>query len=74
MIGAKMSTKLEDRVAALERQVAQLQAQQKNGRRAWLDDLYGKFANDPVFDTAMRMGREYRKSLRPVARKGKPRK
>jgi hypothetical protein len=70
-----MSVKLETRVAALERQVARLQQRQKsNGTdgRGWLDDLYGKFSNDPVFVQAMNLGRKYRRSLRPRIAKGKP--
>jgi hypothetical protein len=68
-----MSIKLEKRIAALERQVAKLQQQQlskPSAGRAWLDDLYGKFAGDPVFANAMKLGREYRKSLgRPGKRR-----
>jgi hypothetical protein len=67
-----MSVKLETRVAALEKQVARLQQQQSNapsGRR-WLDDLYGKFASDPVFKQAMSPGRKYRRSLRTNVPKG----
>lgn len=36
--------------------------------REWLDDVYGKFAGDSIFEEAMEIGRKYRKSLR--ARKG----
>jgi hypothetical protein len=61
-----MSVKLEARVAALEQQVVRLQQQQLKGPagQEWLDDLYGKFANDPVFKQAMNLGRKYRRSLR----------
>jgi len=66
-----MSGKLETRIAALEEQVARLRQQQAGdpSGRAWLDDLYGKFANDPVFEEAMNLGRKYRQSLRPRAAK-----
>ena len=68
-----MPTKLEQRVTALEQQIALLQRQAAGAAgRAWLDDLYGKFANDPVFEHAMKLGRKYRKSLQPGARKAKP--
>ena len=70
-----MSVDLEHRVAALEGQVASLQKRQKLNApagKAWLDDLYGKFAGDPIFQQAMKLGRKYRKSLRPRARKSKP--
>jgi hypothetical protein len=68
-----MAVSLESRIAELERQVAHLQEQQKArmapGGREWLDDLYGAFAGDPVFERAMKLGREYRKSLRPRGRR-----
>lgn len=69
-----MAVKLESRVAALEQQVASLQQQQSNAPagRAWVDDLYGKFSNDPVFKQAMKLGRKYRRSLRPHVAKGEP--
>ena len=67
-----MSQSLEQRVEVLEKQVAQL-AKRQNGAspfdQTWLNDIYGKFANDPVFDEAMKLGRKYRESLRPRARK-----
>ena len=62
-----MSATLEKRVEALERQVAQLQKQRAANTSlggAWIDDIYGSFAGDSVFEQAMKLGREYRKSLR----------
>jgi len=69
-----MSISLEKRMAALEQRVASLQKRQELNAtgRAWLDDLYGKFAGDPVFERAMKLGRKYRQSLRPRSRKAKP--
>jgi hypothetical protein len=68
-----MSVTLEERVAKLEKQVAELQ--QKNspdsGRPAWLDYIKGRFADDPIFDKAMELGRKYRESQRPRGRKTK---
>jgi hypothetical protein len=72
-----MSVDLEHRVAALEGQVASLQKRQKSNApngQVWLEDLYGKFAGDPIFEQAMKLGRKYRKSLRPRARKTKSKK
>ncbi len=70
-----MSVNLEKRVAHLEKQLAELQKQQSARRSqagpAWLDDLYGKFAGDPIFQQAMNLGRKYRRSLRPRAAKRK---
>jgi hypothetical protein len=69
-----MSVNLKQRVAALEQSVAGLQQRQETNRsaRAWLDDLYGKFAGDPIFARAMKLGRKYRQSLRPRIPKAKP--
>jgi hypothetical protein len=71
-----MATSLENRVEELERQVARLKQQQAAntapGSRGWLDDLYGAFAGDAVFERAMKLGREYRRSLRPRGRKSTP--
>jgi hypothetical protein len=70
-----MSVKLEQHVAALEQKVAVLQQGRNKGSgasTAWIDDLYGKFAADPVFDQAMKLGAKYRRSLRPRVRRTKP--
>ena len=64
-----MPATLEERVKGLERQVARLREQQAagaaGGGREWLDDLYGAFAGDATFEQAMKLGRQYRTSLRP---------
>jgi hypothetical protein len=68
-----MSATLKERVAALEQQVALLRRadrSQRNGR-AWVDDLYGRFAGDPIFARAMKLGARYRRSLRPARRRNK---
>lgn len=61
------ASKIELRVAALEAEVAHLKEQVEKSvpaKRDWLDAIYGAFANDPHFEEAMRLGREYRESLR----------
>jgi hypothetical protein len=71
-----MSLDLEKRVAQLEEQVARLvhrESAMPPGRE-WVDDLYGKFKGDPAFKQAMELGRKYRESLRPTARKRKSKK
>ena len=59
---------IEHRVAALEVEVARLKEQFEKAfpsQGDWLDEIYGAFKDDPIFDEAMRLGREYRESLRP---------
>jgi len=59
---------LETRVANLEAIVAELlQEKEKNKKNEipWWEQIRGTFANDPDYDEAMRLGREYRESLRP---------
>ncbi len=63
---------LEDRVAALEAGVAKLRAMLQGAQAPadpWMERVWGAFANDPVYEEAMRLGREYRESLRPKPRK-----
>lgn len=57
------SLNLEARVAALEAEMAKL----RKGT-GWAK-MKGRFANDPIYDEAMRLGRQYRESLRPKTRK-----
>lgn len=61
--------KLSERVAAVEREIAKLRSELPQPKKQWLDQIYGAFANDPVYDEAMRLGREYRESLRPKPEK-----
>jgi hypothetical protein len=72
---------LEARVAQLEAQVARLlaklEATEKSARndspspQPWWRKIAGTFEGDPYFAEAMRLGREYRESLRPKPRKRK---
>lgn len=65
---------LEQRIEALELEVSQLKAVIENQaapeQLGWRR-IIGSFANDPAFDEAMRLGREWRKS---VDRRRRPRK
>lgn len=74
------ATKLEDRIVALEttfsRRIAELEEQVSrlsqqvsstppSGETAWWKKIVGVYKEDPEFEEAMRLGREYRESLRP---------
>ncbi len=58
---------LEKRVQVLEKTVEELREMLGAGaqQRYWWQEDAGRFANDPVFDEIVRLGREYRESLRP---------
>lgn len=62
---------LEARVAALEPEVSRLKGLVEKSAEpddSWVSKIAGTFANDPIFEEAMRLGREYRESLRPKPR------
>ena len=59
---------IEQRIAALEAEVARMKKQLARAVPSegdWLSEIYGAFENDPIYEEAMRLGREYRESLRP---------
>ena len=58
-------TKIEERLAALEREVADLKRklpQTEPVVKPWWEITAGTFADDPAFEEAMELGRQYRKS------------
>jgi hypothetical protein len=58
-------TKIEERLAALEREVAELKRQLPPIEpvvKPWWEITAGTFADDPAFEEAMELGRQYRKS------------
>ena len=60
----------EQRIAQLERQVDALR-QQIAGLaegKSWWERIAGSFDKDPIYEKAMKLGREYRESLRPRTR------
>lgn len=59
-----MATTLEERVSALEAQVAHLLAgkQAATPQVAWYERWKGAFQDDEMYDEAMRLGAEYRRS------------
>ena len=68
--------KLEQRLNALEAEVAQLKKEKKSAakqldERPWWEKIYGTFANDPHYEEAMRLGRKYRESTKPKRTKKK---
>lgn len=65
---------LEKRVAALEAEMPRLRAiaEGKAGPKpAGWKKVVGIFEDDPLFEEAMRLGREYRESTRPKPRRTK---
>jgi hypothetical protein len=66
---------LDQRVTALEAEVGRIKQQLRNtpSKKNIEDVWYGAFANDPIYDEVVRLGREYRESLRPKARKRRSR-
>ena len=57
---------LEERVAAVEQELAELKQQAKSEpvRLPWWEKIAGTFANNPEYDEAMKLGREWRESQR----------
>jgi hypothetical protein len=62
------TSSIETRLTELEAEVARLRGKIESsdlaGRR-WWEQIAGTFAQDPIYEEAMRLGREYRESLRP---------
>jgi hypothetical protein len=58
---------VEDRLAAMEVAIADLQKQVGLSREPgnWLEQITGAFKDDPVFEEMLRYGREYRESTYP---------
>ncbi|MDQ3010024.1 MAG: hypothetical protein M3X11_04900 [Acidobacteriota bacterium] len=71
---------LESRLETVEAEITQLKQHQMGASKtnglmgdAWIDKIYGAFADDPDYDKAMELGRKYRESLRlkPARKKAK---
>ncbi|MDZ7963837.1 MAG: hypothetical protein RM368_02510 [Nostoc sp. DedSLP03] len=62
-----MPEQLEERVANLEAEVALLKNKVESNSSSipWWEQIAGTFADNSAYDEAMRLGREYRDSLRP---------
>ncbi|MBW4622694.1 MAG: hypothetical protein KME17_25470 [Cyanosarcina radialis HA8281-LM2] len=61
-----MPERLEERVANLEAEVARLRNKLENdsSSKSWWQKIAVTFADNSAYDEAMRLGREYRDSLR----------
>jgi len=61
------SVPLEQRVATLEVEVATLKRKlaERETSPPWWEQIVGTFENDPIYDHAMRLGQQYRHSVRP---------
>jgi hypothetical protein len=59
---------LENRVAAIESELARLKARVETTAvgKPWWEQIAGTFENDRVYLRAMKMGRQYRQSLDPA--------
>jgi hypothetical protein len=61
------NTELETRIKTLESEIAVLKEKFKKiekSERPWWEQIAGTFADDPIYEEAMRLGREYRLSQR----------
>jgi hypothetical protein len=60
---------IEERLSVLEKELAQIKEQLATDKRQPLshpwDHVFGSLADSKGFDEAVRLGREYRESLRP---------
>jgi len=69
---------LENRIAAVEQEVAQLKAERLTSGKQHpidvLEKLHGTLEDDEAFREAMRLGRKWRDSYRPKPRAAKGRK
>lgn len=63
------NSEIEKRLENLEAEVALLKnkaEKKEEAKKPWWEEIAGTFANDPAFDEAMRLGREYRESQKMV--------
>ncbi|HEY7531570.1 MAG TPA: hypothetical protein VH681_02170 [Nitrospiraceae bacterium] len=66
---ASSRSELEQRVTDLEAEVSNLKRKVAtlDTVRPWWEQIMGTFEDDPIYDEAMKRGRQYRESLRPKA-------
>jgi hypothetical protein len=67
---------LEERVTALETELAELkrrlEAERPRELIPWWERIFGTFADSEEYEEAMRLGKEYRESLRPPTERDGP--
>jgi hypothetical protein len=66
-----MPAQLEERVAHLEAEVARLKNKVENDSFScpWWEKIAGTFSDNPAYDEAMQLGREFRRGLKtPVSK------
>ena len=64
------SLQIEERLSKLEAEVAQLKhalLNEATPTKTWWEEITGVFADDPAFEQAMEIGREYRQSCQDPA-------
>jgi hypothetical protein len=65
---------LESRVTTLEAELAKLKKDTEMAMALplpWWEERWGLFDDDPDYEKAMELGRQYRESLRPKTARGK---
>lgn len=56
---------VEERLSAVEQQLADLKRRiTTNDGRSWIERIAGTFKDDPDFDEIVRLGREFRESVK----------
>lgn len=57
---------LKQRVTLIERELTELKRRLPTGKdgKSWLDKIIGTFKDDPDFEEIVRLGREFRKSVK----------
>jgi hypothetical protein len=60
---------LEERVAVLEAELAKLKSKVEgnDASKPWWEKIAGTFQDDPIYEKAMKLGRQYRQSQKPRA-------
>ena len=63
------SAQLEKRVAVLEAELAKLRSlvEGADASKPWWERIAGTFQNDAIYEKAMKLGQQYRRSQRPDA-------